>query len=432
MLLESLYSVEGEKGEGRIYTSSKPRYEPHRIIRTKLDFSVTSSVHHVLRTLCCTSGSNVLATEARNDAGVGTSKSTRRSVRVLLAVVSKSGLALAVRTHAVVQLAWQAGLLRLNNVLENVALSNDLGAGIGLESMLAVGVEVVVDGVEEGVAADLGGAAGGVVNVVTLEGHEVVGASEVYAPVVVAVTGRGPCGCTVDFAVGDGDAVGSSVSEDNVLAGDEIGGDMVDPDKISPIQGDGIASPNVLRVDVGESHVLDNDVLCVGDNANTLALNHTLGALTDQTLVGANGHAQYTSLIVGDALDFGRTSLVVVAPFVLVDCQLASGTCAPRSTSRLGDLAFSSGEVKGLGKNDDTRGRVAQIADELSGSAWVHWRSRATACDAFMKLVTIVRYMNTPLQTYPWQSPQLSPLQHQRLQRWTRKPRMRLQRQSTS
>jgi hypothetical protein len=213
--------------------------------------------------------------------------------------VSQGRLALGVRAHAVVQLAWQTGLLRLNNVLEDIALSNDLGAGIGLESMLAVGVEVVVDGVEEGVAADLGGAAGCVVDVVFLEGHEIVGAGEVHAPVVVAVAGRGPCGCAVNFAVGDGDAVRSTVSEDNVLAGDEVGGYMVDPDKISwvivsrctvvgqseceltTIHGDRITSPNVLRVDVGKSHVLDDDVLCVRDNANTLALDHTLGALTN-------------------------------------------------------------------------------------------------------------------------------------------------------
>lgn len=41
--------------------------------------------------------------------------------------------------------------------------------------MLRVGVEVVVYGVEEGVAADFGGAARGVVDVIFLQGDEVGG-----------------------------------------------------------------------------------------------------------------------------------------------------------------------------------------------------------------------------------------------------------------
>lgn len=50
--------------------------------------------------------------------------------------------------------------------------------------------------------------------------------------VVVGVAGGGPGGRAVDFAVGDGDAVAGAVAEDNVLAGDEVCGDMVDPDKV--------------------------------------------------------------------------------------------------------------------------------------------------------------------------------------------------------
>jgi hypothetical protein len=50
---------------------------------------------------------------------------------------------------------------------------------------------------------------------------------------VVAVAGGGPAGCAVDLAVGDGNAVGGRVAEDDVLAGDEVGGYVVDPDEIS-------------------------------------------------------------------------------------------------------------------------------------------------------------------------------------------------------
>ena len=67
-------------------------------------------------------------------------------------------------------------MLGRNDVLENVSLGNDVAASVHLEGVAAVGVEVVVDGVEEGVSGDFGGAARGVVDVVLLEGYEVGGA----------------------------------------------------------------------------------------------------------------------------------------------------------------------------------------------------------------------------------------------------------------
>jgi hypothetical protein len=124
-------------------------------------------------------------------------------------------------------------LLSLHNVLEDVALSQNLGARVGLECVLAVGVEVVVDSVKECVTTDLGAAAGSVVDVVLLEGDKVVATGQVDSPVVVAVAGGGPTGCAVDVAVGDRDTVGGGVAEDDVLAGNEVGGNMVDPDQVT-------------------------------------------------------------------------------------------------------------------------------------------------------------------------------------------------------
>jgi hypothetical protein len=53
--------------------------------------------------------------------------------------------------------------------------------------VLAVGIKVVVDSVEEGVAGDLGGTAGRVVDIVTLEGDHVVAAGEVDQEVVLGI-----------------------------------------------------------------------------------------------------------------------------------------------------------------------------------------------------------------------------------------------------
>jgi len=122
--------------------------------------------------------------------------------------------------------AWVDGR---RDVLEDVAFSDDGGASADLEGVAAVGVEVVVDGVEESVAADLGAATAGVVDVVALESDHVVGAGEVQGPVVVAVAGGGPGGGAVDFVVGDGDTVGGVVAENDVLTADLRSSNVIDP-----------------------------------------------------------------------------------------------------------------------------------------------------------------------------------------------------------
>ena len=72
-----------------------------------------------------------------------------------------------------------------------------------------------------GAAAELGGAAAGVVDVVVLEGDGVALAGEVDTPVVVGVAVGGPAGATVDEVVGDRHAVVAAVAGDDVLATDE-------------------------------------------------------------------------------------------------------------------------------------------------------------------------------------------------------------------
>lgn len=116
--------------------------------------------------------------------------------------------------------------------------------------MTRVRVEIVVHGVEECVALNLRRAAARVVDVVVLERDHVVGAGEVHAPVVVSAASRvgRPSAATIDIAVGDGHAVGSLASEDEVLTTDAGGGNVVDPDHVSAIDGDGITSPDVSGI----------------------------------------------------------------------------------------------------------------------------------------------------------------------------------------
>lgn len=92
---------------------------------------------------------------------------------------------------------------------------------------------VVVHGVQDGVASELGGTAREVVDVVVLEGDLVIRAGEVQVPVVVAVASGRPLALAVDVAVGDRDTAGGILAQDDVLTGDLVGGDVVDPDQVS-------------------------------------------------------------------------------------------------------------------------------------------------------------------------------------------------------
>ena len=362
-----------------VRTLGPPSHHPNRA--SSLQLSVTGSVDDVLGDSSGGSGSNVLALEVGEEAGVSAAKSARGAVGVHLAVVAEVRLASSVVGAGSKDLTGETSLSRGIDVLEDVTLSKDLGARVSLESM-GNSVEVVVDGVEEGVASNLGGAARGVVDIVVLQGDGVGRTGEVQGPVVTAVAGSRPRGGTVDLVVGDGDTVGGRVTEDNVLASDQISGDVVDPDEVSTVDGDSITTPDVLGVDVSEADVLDDDVLGAGDDTDTLALDNTLGALADQGLVGANGHTEHTGLVVLDAGDLGGVGLVVIAPSVLVDSLLAGGGSAPGSATSRGDSAFSSGEVESLGQDDDTGGGVSEVADKLSSGGRVHGGSRATTSDA--------------------------------------------------
>lgn len=93
-------------------------------------------------------------------------------------------------------------------------------------------VPVVVDGMEESVALNLGRATRGVVNVVALKGNQIVGSSEVESPVMATIASGGPAGSTINVAVGDGDSARGAGTENDVLSSDALSGNVVDPTSI--------------------------------------------------------------------------------------------------------------------------------------------------------------------------------------------------------
>lgn len=110
-------------------------------------------------------------------------------------------------------------------------------------------------GVQQSVTLNLGHAAAQVVEVVALKGDHVVAAVQVHAPVVMTVAGGRVVGATIDEGVGDGDAVVGAGSQNDVLATNASSGHMVDPDQIRVIDSNGITTPDILGVDVGNGNV---------------------------------------------------------------------------------------------------------------------------------------------------------------------------------
>jgi hypothetical protein len=58
--------------------------------------------------------------------------------------------------------------------------------------------------------------------------------------------------------------------------------DVINPDHISTVQGDGIAAPNVLRIQVRNVNILNNDVAGTADDLQTLSSDDSGAARPDK------------------------------------------------------------------------------------------------------------------------------------------------------
>lgn len=188
-----------------------------RVIGYRLK-SVASSARNA-RDLAGRLGLNsVLANLAQNTA-VSARERTRARERVGNAGAAESRLA----SRVVLGRSVESSRVVLNgglDVLEHGALDESVGV-LALEGVALDIIPVVVGHVHSGAAAELGGAAAGVVDVVVLEGDGVALAGEVDAPIMVGVAFCRPAGAAVDEVVGDRYAVVAAVAGDDVLATNE-------------------------------------------------------------------------------------------------------------------------------------------------------------------------------------------------------------------
>ena len=218
---------------------------------------------------------NVLAREIGQEVSVGLAEGTAGSEAVDLTDAAKGGGAGGSRAGGGdgEELAINGGLNGGTNDLENVALGQNVTTRADLESVAAVVVPVVVDSVQKSVALNLGATTRGVVDVVTLQSDQVAGSIEVDAPVVVAIAGSRPVAHTVDVVVGQSNAAGGLGTQNDVLTTNASSlvillegaskrqthkathGNVVNPDHVGIVDSDGVATPDVLRVDVGNGDV---------------------------------------------------------------------------------------------------------------------------------------------------------------------------------
>ena len=173
---------------------------------------------------------------------------------------------------------------------------------------------------------------------------------------------------------------------------------VVDPDQVRSMEGDGIASPDVsdttsqplekydlrkygagsLRVQVGDMNVLDDNVRHAIDESKTFSAEHTRSTLSDQCLVGSNMDSIGRSIVVGDG-----DRVTITAPVRSVNGKLACRIfCAPGSATILGGFTFGAEELECLCENNDLGSFALEQLDQLLVGLGVHGSRIATAGNA--------------------------------------------------
>lgn len=154
---------------------------------------------------------------------------------------------------------------------------------------------------------------------------------------------------------------------------------MVNPDHVGVVQSHRVSTPHILGVDICERDVLNNDIRRLHD-ANALALDGS-ARLANKRLVARDRDTLHTGVVVRHR-HARRVGLVVGAPVVLVDGDLASASRSPGSTTRRGGGALGAGEVVGSFEDDDTGLGVTQVGDQLIRGRRVDGCGAATTGDA--------------------------------------------------
>lgn len=148
--------------------------------------------------------------------------------------------------------------------------------------------------------------------------------------------------------------------------------DVVNPDLVSTIQRDGVATPDVFRVDIGDVDVLDDHVARTARQTKTLPADDTSAAHTNNGLVRADIHAFGSRLVIG-ASDIGRAAAPAKGGLNGILTGAATGVGAGDAAGAVGTGAFTPGEIKLLVDQDNARRIIRQPLGQffdVTGSGW--------------------------------------------------------------
>lgn len=135
---------------------------------------------------------------------------------------------------------------------------------------------------------------------------------------------------------------------------------MVDPDVVSSVESDGVATPDVLGVQISEVDVLNNDIAGTTSQSEALACDGTTVSDTNDTFVTAQVYGRPRSVVVGAIHPRVGRVASIPNPKLTGGCTTRTDSSAGVRAALLAGLTFRVAEVEGLVEHDDAGGVVGE------------------------------------------------------------------------
>ena len=139
---------------------------------------------------------------------------------------------------------------------------------------------------------------------------------------------------------------------------------MINPDQIRAIERNRIATPDILRVQIRDRNILDDDVFGPSAEAKAFAFDHSQTSHAEDGLVGGDIDRS-ASRFVPSAFDRWGSAAAAL------DDLLARRSGSPARAGRAGFGPFGGCEVEDFVQDDDTGAGVSEVRLQLSDVGWV-------------------------------------------------------------
>lgn len=168
---------------------------------------------------------------------------------------------------------------------------------------------------------------------------------------------------------------------------------MVDPNLVSAIKRDGIATPDELVIQVANLDVLNDDILATGTHPQAFAFDDSLVTNSNDGFVGRNIDGGFRSVVPRSRL------LCRVAAIILYD-PLTATTGSPAGTNSTCCSALGFGEIEFLVQDYDSRDNISEHVSQLVNVGRVVWRRITAARHAICKPFGCASHLLGRSQTY--------------------------------